>query len=88
MLIAGTGFGHLGMSSMKWHSHLASSQHLFKAINSNSIVDRATTIYLEDFHDAVALASVNTYPLVDFKFLPLDIQFTSQYPSSTAGYLV
>ena len=88
MLIVGIGFGHLGMSSMKWRSHLASSPLLSKAIKSYSIVDRAITICLEDFHDTVAPASVNTYPLVDFEFLASNIQFASQYPSNTAGYPV
>ena len=88
MLIAGTCFGHLGMSFIKWCSHSASLPLLSKVINSYSIVDRAITVCLEDFHDTAAPASVNTYPLVGFEFLTSDIQFASQYPSSTTGYLV
>ena len=76
------------MSFMKWCSHLASSPLLSKTINSDFIVDQTITVCLEDFHDIVAPASVNTYPLVDFEFLASDIQFASQYPSSIARYLV
>ena len=73
MLIVGTSFGHLGMSSMKWCSHSASSLLLSKAINSDSVVEQAITVCLEDFYDIAALASVKTYPLVDFEFLASNI---------------
>ena len=88
MLIVGTCFGHLRMSSMKRRSHSTSSPLLSKAINSDSIVDRAITVCLEDFHDTAAPVSVNTYSIVDFEFLALDIQIASQYPSNIIGYLV
>ena len=76
------------MSSMKRRSHSTSSPLLSQAINSNSIVDQAITVCLEDFHDTAVPASVNTYLVVDFEFLASDIQITSQYPSNIVGYLV
>ncbi|CAL5433238.1 unnamed protein product [Camellia sinensis] len=85
---SGTGFGHIGISSRKWRSHSASSPALSKAMNSDSIVDLAMQVCLEDFQDTAAPPRVKTYPLVDFKSLVSDIQFASQYPSSTVGYLV
>ena len=88
MHIAGTDFGHIGISSMKWQSHSAYSPALFEAMNSESIVDLAMQVCLEDFQDTATPPRVKTYPLVDFKSLVADIQFASQYPSSTAGYLV
>ena len=59
MHIGGIGFGHLGISSRKWHSHLASSPHLSRVINSNSIVDLVVTICFEDFYETVAPPNVN-----------------------------
>ena len=88
MQIAGTGFGHLGISSKNWRSHSASSPHLSQAINSDSMVDLAIQVCLEDFQDTAAPPSVNTYPLVDFESFISDIQFALVYPSRTAGYLV
>ena len=88
MHIAGTGLGHIGMSSKKLRSHSASSPVLSNAINSDSIVDLAMHVCLEDFQETAALSKVKTYPLVDFESLVSDIQFASLYPSSTAGYLV
>ena len=37
-------------------------------MNSDSIVDLANNVCLEDFQDTAAPPSVNTYPLVDFEF--------------------
>ena len=88
MHIAGTGFGHIGISSRKWRSHSAFSPTLSKAMNFDSIVDLAMQVCLEDFQDIAAPPRVKIYPLVDFESLVSDIQFASQYPSSTAGYLV
>ena len=88
MHIAGTDLGHIGISSRKWQSHSASSPTLSKAMNSDSIVDLAIQVCVEDFQDTAALPRVKTYPRVDFESLVSDIQFASQYPSSTAGYLV
>ena len=87
MQIAGTGFDHLGIFSTNWRSHSASSVALSKAMNSNSIVDLAMHVYLEDFQETAAPSKVNTYSLMDFKSFISDIQFASLYPSSTAGYL-
>ena len=56
----GTSFGHLGISSRKWHSHLASYPHLSSAINSYSIVHLAITVCFEDFHETTAPPNVNT----------------------------
>ena len=88
MQITNTGLGHKGISSKKWHRHLAYSPHLSKTMNSDSIVDRDIHVYFEDFHDTAAPPSVNTYPLVDFVSFILEIQLASMYPSSTVGYLV
>ena len=84
----GTGLGQLGISSKIFQSHLASSPTLSKAINSDSIVDLAIQVCLDDFQDTAAPPSVNTYPLVDFVPLVPVIQFASQYPSSTTRYYV
>ena len=62
-----------------------SSATLSKAMNSDSIVDLVSNVFLEDFHDTTAPPSVNTYQLVDLEFLESDIQFASQYPSRTTG---
>ena len=78
MQIAGTGFDHLGISSTKWQSHSASSAALSSAMNSDSIVDLAIQVYLEDFHEIVAPPSVKTYPLVDFES-PICITVSFQY---------
>ena len=39
-------------------------------------MDLAINVYFEDFHDTTP-AIVNTYPLVDFVSIVLDIQFAS-----------
>ena len=88
MHIVGTGLGHIEISLRKWRSHAASSPALSEAMNSDSIVDLAMQVCLEDFQDTTAPRRVKTYPLVDFESLVSDIQFAAQYPSSTAGYLV
>lgn len=88
MQTAGTGFDHFGISSKNCLSHYASSPHLSKATNSDSMVDLVITVCLEDFQDTAAPAIVNTYPLVDFESLISDIQLASLYPSRTAGNLV
>ena len=73
MHIADTGFGQHENSSKRFRSHSASSAAFSKAINSDSIVDRAIHICLEDFHDTAPPSKVNTYPLVDFVSSMLDI---------------
>ena len=88
MQIADTGFGQFGISSKKCRNHSASSPALSKAMNSDSIVDLAIQVCLEDFHDTAAPPSINTNPLVDFESFESEIQLASLYPSSTAGYLV
>ena len=55
-------------------------------MNSNSIVERAIHVCLEDFQDTVAPARVNMYPLVNFDSSESAIQLASLYPSSTGGY--
>ncbi|CAN8307660.1 unnamed protein product [Cochlearia groenlandica] len=84
---AGTGFPHMGTSSKKLRSHSASWAALSRAINSDSTVDLAMTVCLEDFQDTAAPAMVKTYPLVDFEFLESAIQLASLYPSKTPGSL-
>lgn len=69
MHIAGTGFGHIGISSRKWRSYSVSSLTLSKDKNSDSIVDLAMQVCLEDFQDTTAPPRVKTYPLVDFESL-------------------
>ena len=64
----------------------ASSPALCKAMNSDSIVERAIHVCLEDFQDTAAPPRVNTYPLVDFDSSESAIQLASLYPSSTGGY--
>jgi len=82
--MAGTGFGHNDISSCR--NHYASSPALSKAINSDSIVDRAIHVCLKDFQDIAAPLRVNTYPLVDFDSSESAIQLASLYPSNTGGY--
>jgi len=86
MHIAGTGFCHNGISFKNCRSHSASSPALSKAMNSDSIVERAIHVYLKDFQDIAAPPRVNMYLLVDFDFLESVIQLASLYPSSTGGY--
>jgi hypothetical protein len=46
-------------------------------------MDIAIYVCLEDFYDTTTPSSMKIYPIVDFKFLVLDIQFASLYLSST-----
>ena len=78
MQIAGTGFGHIRMSSKKWRTHYAYSPALSKAMNSDSIVDRAIHVCFVDFQETTVPPRVKTYPLVDFESLVSDIQLGSQ----------
>ncbi|CAL8148196.1 unnamed protein product [Prunus armeniaca] len=80
--------GHIGISSKKFLSHSASSPALSKAMNSDSIVDRAMHVCLEDFQDTAAPHNVNTYPLVDLVSVLSEIQLASLYPSNIGGYLL
>ena len=66
MHMAGTDYGHNGISSKNCQSCSASSPVLSKDINSDFIVDRAIHVCLEDFQDTAAPPRVNMYPLVDF----------------------
>ena len=84
--MAGTGLGHNGISSKNYRSHYASSPTLSKAINSDSIVDRAIHVCLKDFQDIAAPLRVNTYPLVDFDSSESAIQLASLYSSGTGEY--
>ena len=47
--MTGTGLGHNGISFKNYRSHSASSPVLSKAINFDSIVERAMQVCLEDF---------------------------------------
>jgi len=85
--MAGTGFGHNGISSKNYRRHSASSPALSKPINFDSIVEREMQYCLEDFQDTDTPPSVNTYPLVDFDSSKSTIQFASLYASSTGEYL-
>ena len=86
MRIAGTDFCHNGISFKNCRSHSTSSLALSKAMNSDSIVERAMHVCLEDFQDTAAPPKVNMYPLVDFDSSESTIQLASLYPSSTGGY--
>lgn len=60
ILIAGTSLGQHGISYKILRSYYASSPTLFKAMNSNSIVDRAIQVCFKDFQDTVALSIAKT----------------------------
>ena len=77
MQIAITGLGHIGIFSKKLCSNYDFSTALSSAINTDSIVDIAIHVCLEDFHDIAAPPRVNTYPLVDLVSILSDIQFAS-----------
>ena len=64
--MAGTGLGYNGIKNCR--SHSTSFPALSKAINFDSIVERAMQVCLKDFQDTVAPPRVNMYPLVDFDF--------------------
>ncbi|KAF3647602.1 hypothetical protein FXO38_18599 [Capsicum annuum] len=61
-----TGTGQYGILSKKFWSHSASSTALSNAINSDSIVEQAKQVCLDDFQETTPPPIVNTYPLVDF----------------------
>ena len=66
MHIGDIGLGQNGISSNKFRSHSASSPALSKVMNSDSIVERAIHVCLDDFQDIAPPPIVKTYPLVDF----------------------
>ena len=73
MHIAGKGIVQIRMSSKKLRRHSASYPVLSNAINSDSIVDLAMHVCLEDFQETAAPPRVKTYPQVDFESLVSDI---------------
>ena len=77
--MAGTSLRHIGISFKNYRSYSASSPALYKAMNSDSIVERAIHVCLKDFQDTTALPRVNTYPLVDFNSSESTIQLASLY---------
>ena len=54
MHMVSTSLGHSGISLKKYQSHSASSPALSKAMNSDSIVEQAMHVCLEDFQDTAA----------------------------------
>jgi len=86
MHMAGTALGHSGISSRNYRSHSASSPALFKAINSDFIVERAMQVCLKDFQDIATPPRVKMYLLVDFDSLKSVVQYASMYHSNTARY--
>ena len=64
-------------------SHSASVSAFSKATNSNAIVKRVVTVYLNDFQDTTLPPSVITCPLVNFNSSKSEIQLASEYPSKT-----
>jgi hypothetical protein len=79
MHIAGTSFCQLEISSKTFQSHFDFSPTLSKAINSNTIVDLAMQVCLEDFKETVAFLVIKMNPLVDFKSLVTYIRLTLLY---------
>jgi hypothetical protein len=79
MHIAGTSFCQLEIFSKIFQSHFDFSPTLSKAINSNTIVDLAMQVCLEDFKEIVALLVIKINPFVDFKSLVTYIQLTLLY---------
>ena len=73
------------ISINKLLSHLALDLTFSKATNSNSMVDLAMQIYLDDFQETAPPASVSTYSLVGFTSSISEIQLASQYPSNISG---
>ena len=65
MHVTGTGFGHNGISFKNYRNHYSSSLTLSKTMNSDSIMERAIHVCLEDFQDTVVPPRVNMYSLVD-----------------------
>ena len=63
------------ISSSNWRSHSTSSVALSRAMNFNSIVERAMHVCLEYFQDTAAPPSMKTYPLMNFESFLFDIQF-------------
>jgi len=79
MHIAGTSFCKLEIFSKNFQSHFDFSPTLSKAINSNTIVDLAMQVCLEDFKEIVALLVIKINPFVNFKSLVTYIQLTLLY---------
>ena len=77
----GAGLFQIGISIKRFLSHSASVPAFSKATNSDSIVERAVTVRLDDFQDTAPPPSVITYPLVDFNSSESEIQLASEYPS-------
>ena len=83
--IVGARCPHIGISASRLLSHSASCPARSRAMNSDSIVDRAMQLYFADFHETAAPHNVKTYPLVEqISSVPLT-QFASQYHSKTQG---
>ena len=66
MHIEDIGLGQNEISSMKFRSHSTFSSALSKAMNSDSIVERAIQVCLDDFQDISPPPIVKTYTHVDF----------------------
>ena len=66
MHITGTGLGYSGIYFKNYQSHSASFPALSKAINSDSIIERAMQVYLKDFQYTSVPPRVKMYPLLDF----------------------
>ena len=82
MHMVGIDLGHKGISTRNCRSHSASFPALSKAINSDSIMERAMQVCLKDFQNTIAPSRVKMYSLIDFDSLKSAIQFASLYPSS------
>ena len=85
--IAGIGFGQFGISSKNLRSHFASTLALFKALNSNSIVDQGIQICLEDFQGTTVPSRIKDIQLWILGLLK-KISKSNIYLSCVVGYLV
>ena len=81
----GLGLVPNGMSDKKFLIHSASLPVIYRVTNSDSMVDLAIIVCLDDFQVTAPPPRMNIKPLVDFVSSELDIQFASLYPSNVAG---
>ena len=83
--IEGVDYIPKGILDRKFLNHSASLPTNSRAINSDSMVEVAMRVCLDDFQATTPPPKVKTYPLVDFISSELEIQLASLYPSNTTG---
>jgi hypothetical protein len=84
--IADKDFSIIGKSIKSSRSQSASTMVVSSATSSASMVDLVKIVYLYDLHETTVPPRVKTYSLMAYNPSVSEIQFTSLYPSSTAGY--